>query len=122
MASTVAHDCHHLVVVGTDDACMAKAANELRRIGGGQVVVKDQKVIAKFRLEIAGLMSRERVEIVSKKAKAVLDGFRACGCTINNPNIQLSFLALTVIPALRISDRGLVDVENRRLIQVLEQG
>lgn len=121
-ASTVAHDCHHMIVVGTDDACMAQAANELRRIGGGQVVVKDHKVIARIRLEIAGLMSTEKVEIVSKKAQAVLDGFRACGCKMNNPNIQLSFLALAVIPALRISDRGLVDVENRRMIQVLEQG
>jgi adenine deaminase len=110
VASTVAHDCHQLLVVGTDDACMAKAANELMKRGGGQVVVKDDLVIGMVELTIAGLMSTEKVEVVASKAQGVLEGFRACGCRMNNPNIQLSFLALTVIPELRISDKGLVDV------------
>ena len=120
-ASTIAHDCHQLLVVGTDDACMAQAANELMKHGGGQVVVKDGRVIGLVELTIAGLMSTENVEIVAAKAQSVLDGFRACGCTLNNPNVLLSFLALTVIPELRISDLGLVDVDRFELLPVLEE-
>jgi adenine deaminase len=122
VASTVAHDCHQLLVVGTDDACMAKAANELMKRGGGQVVVKDDLVIGMVELTIAGLMSTEKVEVVAGKAQGVLEGFRACGCRLNNPNIQLSFLALTVIPELRISDKGLVDVAHSAFLPVLEEG
>jgi adenine deaminase len=120
IASTVAHDSHHMVVVGTDEAGMAEAANSLARIGGGQVVVKDGRVIGQVELRIAGLMSTERAEIVAKKAATVLEGFRACGCTLNNPNMQLSLLALVVIPELRISDMGLVNVNKFELIQVVE--
>jgi adenine deaminase len=120
-ASTIAHDCHQLLVVGTDDACMAQAANELMKHGGGQVVVKEGRVIGLVELTIAGLMSTENAGIVAVKAQSVLDGFRACGCTLNNPNVLLSFLALTVIPELRISDLGLVDVDRFELLPVLEK-
>jgi adenine deaminase len=120
-ATTIAHDCHQLLVVGTDDACMAVAANELVKHGGGQVVVKDDRVIGLVELPIAGLMSTEHVGIVAAKAKSVLDGFRACGCTLNNPNVLLSFLALSVIPELRISDMGLVDVDRFELLPLLEE-
>lgn len=120
VASTVAHDCHQLLVVGTDDACMAQAANILRSTGGGQVVVKDGRVIGAVELEIAGLMSKEPVEVVALKAQKVLDGIAACGSPMPNANVQLSFLALTVIPELRISDRGLVDVAQMKLISLLE--
>ncbi len=120
VASTVAHDCHHMVVVGTDEANMALAANHLGEINGGQVVVKDGKVIAEVALPIAGLMSNERAEVVAEQAAAVLDGIRACGCTLNNPNMQLSLLALVVIPELRISDLGLVDVTAFEFVPVLE--
>jgi adenine deaminase len=115
MASTVAHDCHHLIVVGTDDSDMAIAANELRR----QVVVKEGHVIGIVELSIGGLMSKDKVDVVARKAETVLAGFRACGCRLNNPNMQLSLLALPVIPALRISDKGLVDVTKSALIPVL---
>jgi adenine deaminase len=120
VASTVAHDSHHMIVVGTDEADMAEAANSLMRSGGGQVVVKDGQIIGQVELQIAGLMSTERAEVVAQKAASVLDGFRACGCTLNNPNMQLSLLALVVIPELRISDKGLVDVNNFELIPVVE--
>jgi adenine deaminase len=121
VASTVAHDCHQLLIVGTDDECMARAGNELLQCGGGQVVVKEGRVIGKVELPIAGLMSSEKVEIVARKAQGVLDGLKACGCQLNSPNIQLSFLALTAIPELRISDKGLVDVTRLELIPVLEK-
>jgi adenine deaminase len=121
IASTVAHDSHHMIVVGTDEACMAQAANELARVGGGQVVVMDGQVIGLVELPIAGLMSGERADVVARKAATVLDGFRQCGCTLNNPNMQLSLLALVVIPELRISDLGLVDVTRFEFVSVVEK-
>jgi adenine deaminase len=121
IASTVAHDCHHLIIVGTDEADMAIAGNELARMGGGQVVVRNGRVIGAVDLPIAGLMSNEKVEVVARKAETVLAGFRACGCKLNNPNMQLSLLALVVIPELRLSDKGLVDVSNLKFIPVLEK-
>jgi len=120
VASTVAHDSHHMLVVGTDEVDMAVAANSLASCGGGQVVVKDGQVIGQVELQIAGLMSTERAKIVAQKAGTVLEGFRACGCTLNNPNMQLSLLALVVIPELRISDKGLVDVKKFEFIPVAE--
>jgi len=120
IASTVAHDSHHMIVVGTDEASMAVAGNSLARSGGGQVVVKDGRVIGKVELKIAGLMSTQKADVVAKKAETILKGFRLCGCKLNNPNMQLSLLALVVIPELRISDMGLVDVTQFKLISVLE--
>jgi len=120
IASTVAHDSHHMIVVGTDDNDMAIAANELAKSGGGQVVVVDGKVVGLVELPIAGLMSNERADIVAKKTATVLDGFKICGSELNNPNMQLSLLALVVIPELRISDKGLVDVTQFDFISVLE--
>jgi adenine deaminase len=120
IGSTVAHDSHHMIVVGTDDEDMALAANELARTGGGQVVVRQGMVIGQVNLPIAGLMSSDRAEIVARKAATVLYGFRACGCMLNNPNMQLSLLALVVIPELRISDKGLVDVTHFTFVPVLE--
>ncbi len=120
IATTVAHDSHQLVVVGTDDENMALAANTLAECGGGQVVVKEGKVIGKVELPIAGLMSNEHAEVVAHKAASVLDGFKSCGCKLNNPNMQLSLIGLVVIPELRISDLGLVDVTKFDFIPVIE--
>jgi adenine deaminase len=120
IGSTVAHDSHHMIVVGTDEGDMALAANELGEVGGGQIVVRDGEVLALVELPIAGLMSDERAEVVAEKAEGILEGFRTCGCTLSNANMQLSLLALVVIPALRISDKGLVDVDQFKVISVLE--
>ena len=120
IASTVAHDSHHMIVVGTDDASMAVAGNTLARSGGGQVVVRNGEVIGQVELKIAGLMSTEKADIVARKAESILEGFKMCGCELNNPNMQLSLLALVVIPELRISDKGLVDVTKFDFISVLE--
>jgi adenine deaminase len=121
VASTVAHDSHHMIVVGTDESDMAKAANELARVGGGQIVVRRGEIIGLVELPIAGLMSNERAEVVAEKAASVLEGFKACGCQLNSPNMQLSLLALVVIPELRISDLGLVDVNRFDFVPVLEE-
>lgn len=122
VGSTVAHDSHHMLLVGSDEAAMALAGNELARLGGGQIVVRDGTVVARLELPIAGLMSDEPAAKVAQKAAAILDAFRQCGCRLNNPNMQLSLLALVVIPELRISDKGLVDVNRFAVIPVLEPG
>ncbi|MEW6650674.1 MAG: adenine deaminase [Chloroflexota bacterium] len=121
IASTVAHDSHHMIVVGTDEQLMAQAANELAARGGGQVVVRDGDVIGIVHLPIAGLMSNQRAEIVAAEAASVLQGFKACGCNLNNPNMQMSLLALVVIPELRISDLGFVNVTRFEFVPVIEK-
>lgn len=110
IASTVAHDSHHMIVVGTSKQNMALAANRLGQVGGGVVVFKEGQEIALVELPIAGLMSDERAEIVAAKAARLVEAFAECGCHLHNAYMQLSLLALVVIPELRISDLGLVDV------------
>lgn len=110
VASTVAHDAHHMIVVGTNHADMAMAANRLGEVGGGVTVVSNGTELAMVELPIAGLMSDERAEVVAVKAQKMVDAMAQCGCTLNNAYMQHSLLALVVIPELRISDIGLVDV------------
>ncbi len=110
IASTVAHDSHHMIVVGTNKADMAQAANRLRQVGGGVVVISQGQELALVQLPIAGLMSDETAEIVAAKADKMVAAMRQCGCLLNNAYMQHSLLALVVIPELRISDKGLIDV------------
>ena len=120
VATTVAHDSHQMIVVGTDEAQMAIAANHLAEIGGGQVVVSEGKVLGEIRLPIGGLMSTQSARKVAAEAAELLYGFRECGCNLNSPNMTLSLLGLVVIPQLRISDLGLVDVDRFDFIPVIE--
>lgn len=110
IASTVAHDSHHMIVVGTNKEDMALAANRLGEVGGGVILVSKGKELALVEMPIAGLMSDERAEIVAAKAEKLNEAMRAMGCRLNNAYMQHSLLALVVIPELRISDIGLVDV------------
>ena len=119
VASTVAHDSHHLLVVGTEAESMARAANTLAGAGGGVVVVRGGEVAALVELPVGGLMSGERAEVVADKSARVMRAMRDCGCTLNNGYMQLSLLALVVIPELRISDLGLVDVSRFAHIPVI---
>ena len=119
VASTVAHDSHHMIVVGTDAADMARAANRLGEVGGGVVVYKGGEEIALVELPIAGLMSNERAEVVAAKAERMVQAFGACGCRLNNAYMQLSLLALVVIPELRISDLGIVDVRRFEVVPLV---
>ncbi len=119
VASTVAHDSHHMIVVGTNKDDMAKAANRLHEVGGGIVVIKDGKELALVELPVAGLMSDQRAEIVADKAAALVEAMRVCGCRLNNAYMQHSLLALVVIPELRISDKGLIDVRTFEKVDVL---
>ncbi|MDX1124194.1 adenine deaminase [Sinorhizobium medicae] len=110
MASTVAHDSHHMIIVGTNKADMAQAATRLQEVGGGIVLIAGGRELALVELPIAGLMSDERAEVVAEKASRLVEAMRACGCKLNNAYMQHSLLALVVIPELRISDIGLIDV------------
>ncbi len=110
MASTVAHDSHHMIVVGTSKADMAKAANRLGEVGGGVTFFASGVEHALIPMPIAGLMSDQRAEIVAEQAERLGRAMLAAGCTLNNAYMQHSLLALVVIPELRISDTGLVDV------------
>jgi adenine deaminase len=120
VASTVAHDSHHMIVIGTDDAHMALAANHLAQVNGGFCVAREGKIQATVELRIAGLMSDERAEVVAAKAQHLLAELGKCGCHLNNANMQISLLALVVIPELRISDMGLVDVTRFEFVPVIE--
>ncbi|WP_414834128.1 adenine deaminase [Afifella sp. YEN Y35] len=110
IASTVAHDSHQMIVVGTDRADMAMAANRLGEVGGGVVVISEGEELALVELRIAGLLSEERAEAVAAKAARMGAAMQSCGCRLNNAFMQHSLLALVVIPELRISDKGLIDV------------
>jgi adenine deaminase len=121
LGSTIAHDSHHMIIVGTDDESMAVAANELARVGGGQIAVQEGEVAALLELPIAGLMSDQPAEQVARSVERLLEAYRRCGVSLNNGNMQLSLLALVVIPELRISDHGLVDVAKSATIALFEE-
>ena len=110
IASTVAHDSHNLIVAGVDDAAMARAANYLIEHGGGMVVVRDDDVVY-FPLQIGGLMSTMDRETVVEQYKSVVAASKMLGMKLENIFMTLSFISLPVIPELKITDRGLVDVE-----------
>ncbi len=116
LASTVAHDAHNLLIIGTDTAEMAKAGNHVAEMGGGACLVKDDRILASIPLPIAGLMSDQPVEAVAAQAEALHDALRSCGCSLNNAFMPFSFLALPVIPELRLTDLGLVDVASQSLV------
>ena len=120
LASTVAHDSHQIIVVGTDRALMAKAANRIAAQGGGFSLWKDDDEIASVALPIAGLMSDAPAADMARQASALVAAMRDCGCELNNASIQHSFLALVVIPELRISDLGLVDVRTFQFTGLFE--
>jgi len=121
VAATVAHDSHHMIVVGTNREDMALAANRLQQVGGGFVVYSKGKELALVELPIAGMMSDERAEIVARKAEAVRMAMVQCGCTLNNALIQHMFVALPVIPELRLTDLGLVDVTRFEFVDLFVQ-
>ncbi|MDJ0859099.1 MAG: adenine deaminase [Dinoroseobacter sp.] len=116
IASTVCHDHHNIACVGADYADMALAANRLSDIEGGFVVARDGRVLAELALPIAGLMSDAPFEQVRDDLIALRKAAKSLGVTLAEPFLQLAFLALPVIPALKITDRGLVDVTRFEII------
>ncbi|MFV0334017.1 MAG: adenine deaminase [Tropicimonas sp.] len=120
LASTVAHDSHHMIVVGTSRREMALAANRLAEVGGGAVLFAEGEERALVELPIAGLMSDEHATSVAAKAEALGAAMKAAGCQLNNAYMQHSLLALVVIPELRISDKGLIDVTRFEVTDLIE--
>ena len=116
LASSVAHDAHNIVVVGMSDSDMAFAVQRLAEIGGGIVAVDDGNVIAECPLPIAGLLSDAPLADVIAQSRACNDAAHALGWTGATPFLTLSFLGLSVIPSLKITDRGLVDVDRFELV------
>ncbi len=110
LGSTVAHDSHNIIVAGTNDADMMAAARAVAESGGGLAVVDGGKVMERLPLPVAGLLSDEPLESVRSRMDGLLKAARALGSPLANPFMVLSFLALPVIPALKLTDRGLVDV------------
>jgi adenine deaminase len=116
IASTVAHDAHNVVVVGMNDASMAAAVRRLANRGGGIVVVDGAEVTAELPLPVAGLLSDAPLDDVLAASHGVIDAVRALGCRLDAPFQHLAFLALSVIPSLKLTDRGLVDVDRFELV------
>ncbi len=111
VASTVAHDSHNLLIIGTNDEDMSLAGNTLAEVGGGLVVVKEGEVLALLPLPIAGLMSDKPIIEVRDKVEEIYEGWRTLGCRLESPFMTMALLSLPVIPKLRITNRGLVDVD-----------
>jgi adenine deaminase len=120
-ASTVAHDAHNMVVVGVNDDDMARCVDHLAATGGGIVAV-DAGEIADLPLPVAGLLSDEPYEAVVEKLDAVHERLVHMGVKIDSPFTTLSFLALSVIPALKITDRGLIDVDRFEIVPLEVSG
>ena len=118
IASSYAHDSHNIVVVGASDQDMLAAVRHLESLQGGLTVVLDGEPLASVPLPIAGLMSAEAVETVSAQCEDVEAAAASLGVTVQAPFAVLSFLALPVIPELRVTDKGLVDVLSRSIIDV----
>jgi len=116
LASTVAHDAHNVVVVGVKDDDMLRAVRRLADSGGGVVVVDSGIVKAELKLPIAGLLSDASLDEVISSSRACVEAARALGCELPSPFQTMAFLALSVVPRLKITDRGLVDVDRFELV------
>lgn len=118
VASTVAHDSHNLLVVGTNDKDMAYACNKLAEVGGGMIAVDKENVLALVKLPIAGLISDQPIENVCAQVKSLSDAWKKLGCTMINPFMTMSLLALSVLPEIRITNKGLIDTVNFKKINI----
>ena len=116
LASTVAHDAHNLVVVGASDEDMAFAVQRLAEVGGGIVAVDDGRVVAECPLPVAGLLSDQPLDVVVEQSRACNDAAHALGWRGATPFLTLAFMALSVIPSLKLTDKGLVDVDRFEIV------
>jgi adenine deaminase len=118
LASTVAHDSHNIICVGTNYEDMVSAIHTLETCGGGLVTVKDKRTLAILELPVAGLMAAEPAEKVSMWLDLLHKAAKQLGCSLDSPYMVLAFLALPVIPKLKLTDKGLVDVEKFQIVDV----
>ncbi len=120
IACTVAHDSHNIIVVGANDSDMYSAARELANLGGGMLVCENGAVQAKLPLPIAGLMSDRPLEEVAQGDDEISKAAHELGCALEAPFSTLSFMALTPIPELKITDQGLFDSLNFKFVSLFE--
>lgn len=120
ICSTVAHDSHNIIVVGANEPDMKKAAQEAADMGGGMVVVNQGEVLARLALPIAGLMSDKPIETVVQGLDSLVNAAKGLGCTLDHPFATLSFMALTPIPEIKLTDQGLFDSVNFTFISLFE--
>ena len=118
IASTVAHDSHNVIAVGTNDEDLCRAMNRLRRIDGGFAIADGDRILDKLPLPIAGLMTSLKASDIAQKVKELKETSAQLGCNLRNPFMTLSFLALPVIPKLKITDYGLVDAEELKVVDL----
>jgi adenine deaminase len=116
LASTIAHDAHNIVAVGMSDDDMHIAVERLTALGGGIIVAADGEVKAELPLPVAGLLADLPLDEVVAASRACVDAARQLGCTLPSPFQSMAFLALSVIPSLKLTDRGLVDVDAFELV------
>jgi adenine deaminase len=118
IAGTVAHDHHNLVIIGTDDESMRRAVRAVVEMGGGLVAVNREQVLARLPLPVAGLMTEQPIEQVRQEYDALIKAAQGLGSPMNDPFMAMSFMALEVIPKLKLTDVGLVDVEQFKVIDL----
>ncbi|MDU2995554.1 MAG: adenine deaminase C-terminal domain-containing protein, partial [Clostridium sp.] len=121
IATTIAHDSHNLIVVGTNNSDMLFAIEKLKEIGGGIIVVEDGKVLSSIKLEIGGLITNRSIDSIMNDLERLHNSIKKIAPTINfNPFLTLSFLSLPVIPDIKITDRGIFDVKKFNFIDTAE--
>jgi len=120
MASSVSHDSHNIVVLGTNDEDMYLAAVRIVKLRGGIVIVNEGCVVEELSLPIGGLMSEEKLEVVADRVDKLNFEVGKLGCKLNNPFMTLSFLTIPVIPELRLTDKGLIDVKKMKIVDLFE--
>ena len=116
LATSVAHDSHNIIVVGTEDIEMLAAVTAIREMNGGLVAVEEGRVLASLPLPVAGLLSEGHMQEVAEGLEECIDAAHRLGCKLEDPFMTLSFLSLPVIPELKLTDRGLVDVKAFRFV------
>lgn len=120
IASSVAHDSHNIIVVGENDSDMMLASREVASMGGGMIVVNQAQILARLPLPIAGLMSDQPIQEVQRALKSIGDAARSLGCNLEAPFATLSFMALTPIPELKVTDQGLFDSANFKFLSLFD--
>lgn len=120
IASTIAHDSHNIIVVGVDDVSMLAAAHAVADMRGGMVALDGDQLMAKLPLPVAGLMSDQPIETVRDQMEDLNSAAHQLGSPLHDPFTAMSFLALPVIPSLKITDKGLVDVDRFQIVSLFE--
>jgi adenine deaminase len=121
IASSVAHDSHNLIVIGTNNHDMAVAVNKIAEKGGGVIAVENGKTLSMVELPIAGLMSDQPIEKVCRRLESLSEAWTRLGCTMTSPFMIMSFLALPVLPEIRITDKGLLDTQEFKFVSPIIQ-